>query len=34
MLKGHLDAAAGGTFLSLTTDGATALIEKMLANQG
>jgi hypothetical protein len=34
MLKGHLDAVTGGAFLSLTTDGATALIEKMVANQG
>jgi hypothetical protein len=34
MSKGYLNAAAGGAFLSLTTDGATALIEKMVANQG
>jgi hypothetical protein len=34
MSKGHLDVAAGGAFLSLTTDGATALIGKMVANQG
>jgi hypothetical protein len=34
MSKGHLDTAVGGAFLSLTTDGATALIEKMVANQG
>jgi hypothetical protein len=34
MSKGHLDAATGGAFLSLTTDGATALIENMVANQG
>jgi hypothetical protein len=34
MSEGHLDAAGGGAFLSLTTDGATALIEKMVANQG
>ena len=33
MSRGHLDAAAGGTFLSLTIDGATALINKMVANQ-
>ena len=33
MLKGHIDAAARGAFLSLTIDGATALIEKMVANQ-
>jgi hypothetical protein len=31
--KGHVDAAAGGAFLSLTVDGAKALIEKMVANQ-
>jgi hypothetical protein len=34
MSIGHLDAAAGGAFLSLTTDRATALIKKMVANQG
>jgi hypothetical protein len=34
MSKGHLDAIAGGAFLSLTTDGAMTLIEKMVANQG
>jgi hypothetical protein len=34
MLKGHLDVAASGAFLSLTTDGATALIKKIVANQG
>ena len=34
MSKGHLDAAASGTFLSLAIDGATALIDKMVANQG
>ncbi|XP_021321698.1 uncharacterized protein LOC110437552 [Sorghum bicolor] len=28
--KGHLDAATGGAFLSLTTAGAKALIEKMV----
>jgi hypothetical protein len=33
MLKGHIDAAAGGTFLSLTIDGATTLINKMVTNQ-
>ena len=33
MSKGHVDAAAGGAFLSLTIDGATALIEKIVANQ-
>ena len=33
MSKGHVDVAAGGVFLSLTIDGATALIEKMVANQ-
>ena len=33
MSKGHIDAAAGGTFLSLTIDGATALIDKMVSNQ-
>ena len=32
MLKGHIDAAAGGAFLSLTVNGAKALIEKMVAN--
>jgi hypothetical protein len=34
MSKGHLDATDGGAFLSLTTNGAIALIEKMVANQG
>jgi hypothetical protein len=34
MLRGHIDAAAGGAFLSLTIDGATTLIDKMVANQG
>jgi hypothetical protein len=34
MSKGHLDAAAGGAFLSLTIDGAMTLIKKMVANQG
>jgi hypothetical protein len=33
MSKGHIDAAARGAFLSLTIDGAKALIEKMVANQ-
>ena len=33
MSKGHVDAAAGGAFLSLTIIDATALIEKMVANQ-
>ena len=33
MSKGHLDAAAGGAFLSLTTAGAKALIEKMVEHQ-
>jgi len=33
MSKGHVDAATGGAFLSLTINEATALIEKMLANQ-
>jgi len=32
MSKGHMDATAGGAFLSLTIDGATALIKKMMAN--
>ena len=31
--KGHVDAAAGGAFLSLTFANARALIEKMVANQ-
>jgi hypothetical protein len=34
MLKRHMDATAGGAFLSLTIDGATALIDKMVANHG
>ena len=34
MSRGHLDAAAGGEFLSLTTAGATALVENMVENQG
>ncbi|XP_021317681.1 uncharacterized protein LOC110435904 [Sorghum bicolor] len=33
MCKGHIDAIAGGAFLSLTITQATALIEKMVANQ-
>jgi len=33
MSKGHVDVAAGGAFLSLTINEATALIEKMVANQ-
>jgi hypothetical protein len=33
MSNGHVDAAAGGAFLSLTVDGAKALIKKMVANQ-
>ena len=33
MSKGHVDAAVGGTFLSLTNENATALIKKMVANQ-
>jgi len=33
MSKGHVDAAAGGAFLSLTIAQATALIEKMVTNQ-
>jgi hypothetical protein len=34
MSRGHLDAATGGTFLSLTINEATTLIEKMVINQG
>jgi hypothetical protein len=34
MSKVHIDAAAGGAFLSLTIDGATTLINKMVMNQG
>jgi hypothetical protein len=30
MSRGYLDAAAGGTFLSLTINEAMALIEKMV----
>jgi hypothetical protein len=33
-VKGHIDAIAIGTFLSLTIDRAIALIEKMVSNQG
>ena len=33
MLKRRVDATVGGAFLSLTTDGAKALIKKMVANQ-
>ena len=33
MSKGHVDAAAGGAFFSLTITDATALIEKMVAKQ-
>ena len=33
MSKGHVDAAAGGAFLSLTINNPTALIKKMVANQ-
>ena len=33
MSRGHLDTAARGAFLSLTIDGATALINKMVSNQ-
>ena len=33
MSRGHLDAAARGAFHSLTIDGATALINKMVSNQ-
>ena len=33
MSKGHLDAAAGGAFLSLTVNDAAALINKMMENQ-
>jgi hypothetical protein len=33
MSKEHVDAAAGGPFLSLTITNVTALIEKMVANQ-
>jgi len=33
MSNGHVDAVAGGAFLYLTINNATALIEKMVANQ-
>ena len=33
ILKGHVDAAVGGAFLSLTIAGAIALIEKMVVDQ-
>jgi hypothetical protein len=33
MSKGHVDAASGGGFLSLTANAAKALIEKMVAKQ-
>ena len=33
MSRGHIDTAVGGAFLSLTIDGATALIKKMVSNQ-
>ena len=33
MSRGHLDVATGDAFLSLTIDGATALINKMVSNQ-
>ena len=32
--RAHLDAAAGGAYLDLTIGKATALIEKMVSNQG
>jgi hypothetical protein len=32
MSKGHVDAAVGGAFLSLTVANTTTLIEKMVAN--
>jgi hypothetical protein len=32
MSKGHVDAATGGAFLSLTVGNATTLIKKMMAN--
>jgi hypothetical protein len=34
MSRGHLDAVAGGAFLSLTINEAMTLIEKMVTNQG
>jgi hypothetical protein len=30
----HIDAAAGGAYFSMTNERATALIEKMVSNQG
>ena len=33
MSKEHVDAAAGGAFLSLTINGAMALIEKMVGER-
>jgi hypothetical protein len=33
MSRGHIDAAAGGAFLSLTIDEAMSLINKMVSNQ-
>ena len=33
MSRRHINAVAGGAFLSLTIDGAMALIKKMVANQ-
>jgi hypothetical protein len=32
--KAHIDAATEGAFFSLTVNGAMALIEKMVSNQG
>ena len=32
--RAHIDATAGGAFFSLTVNRATALIEKMVSNQG
>jgi hypothetical protein len=32
MCRGHIDAAAGGAFLSLTIDKATALITEIVTN--
>jgi len=32
--RAHLDVAAGGAYLDLTIAKATALIEKMVSNQG
>jgi hypothetical protein len=33
-IRENMDAAAGGSFLSLTIRDATALVEKMASNQG